>query len=70
MVDQLDIFKFICKEFWSFVFGKQVDNLKTNHRGVYVLQVQDFPWSSRFSGDSMAPDNAKLTILVPHKIVL
>lgn len=66
MTDQLEIFKFICKEFWTFVFGKQVDNLKTNHRGVYVLQVQDFPWSSRFAPDSMAADNAKLTILVSN----
>lgn len=64
ITDQLEAFKFICKEFWTFVFKRQVDNLKTNHRGVYVMQVQDFPWSSRFAADSMAPDNAKLTILV------
>lgn len=63
--DQLELFKFLCKEFWNLVFGKQIDNLKTNHRGVYVLHVLDFPWSSRFAGDAMAPDNAKLTILVP-----
>ncbi|KAJ1559778.1 Trafficking protein particle complex subunit 33 [Cladochytrium tenue] len=30
--DNLEIVKFICKDFWISVFRKQVDNLKTNHR--------------------------------------
>jgi trafficking protein particle complex subunit 6 len=30
--DQLDVIKFICKDLWSVVFKKQIDNLKTNHR--------------------------------------
>jgi hypothetical protein len=30
--DNLDVIKFLCKEFWSEVFKKQVDNLKTNYR--------------------------------------
>jgi hypothetical protein len=29
---ELDCVKFICKEFWSAVFRKQVDNLRTNHQ--------------------------------------
>ncbi|KAG2489042.1 hypothetical protein HYH03_012480 [Edaphochlamys debaryana] len=36
--DTLEIIKFVCKDFWQALFKKQVDNLKTNHRGVYVLQ--------------------------------
>ncbi|CAH1262469.1 trafficking protein particle complex subunit 6b-like [Branchiostoma lanceolatum] len=36
--DELDIMKFICKDFWTSVYKKQVDNLRTNHQGVYVLQ--------------------------------
>lgn len=24
--------KFLCKELWTLVFRKQIDNLKTNHR--------------------------------------
>ncbi|PIK34383.1 putative trafficking protein particle complex subunit 6B-like, partial [Apostichopus japonicus] len=28
---ELDIIKFICKEFWVGTFKKQVDNLRTNH---------------------------------------
>lgn len=31
-VTELDSMKFICKDFWMCVFGKQVDNLKTNHQ--------------------------------------
>lgn len=30
--DNLDVVKFVCKEVWMFLFKKQVDNLKTNHR--------------------------------------
>lgn len=30
--DQLDVFKYICKEYWHALFRKQIDNLKTNHK--------------------------------------
>ncbi|CAA7057523.1 unnamed protein product [Microthlaspi erraticum] len=32
--DHLEAIKFICKDFWSEVFKKQIDNLKTNQRQV------------------------------------
>jgi hypothetical protein len=32
LIEQLDIIKFICKEFWKEVFNKSIDNLKTNHK--------------------------------------
>lgn len=35
--DALDTIKYLCKELWTALFRKQVDNLKTNHRGVFVL---------------------------------
>ena len=38
----LDVLKFICKEVWTAIWDKQVDNLRTNHRGVYVLQDNVF----------------------------
>lgn len=31
-VDTLDVIKFLCKDMWTLVFRKQIDNLKTNHR--------------------------------------
>eukprot|EP00475_Leptophrys_vorax_P031171 TRINITY_DN4714_c0_g1_i1.p1 TRINITY_DN4714_c0_g1~~TRINITY_DN4714_c0_g1_i1.p1 ORF type:complete len:193 (+),score=3.14 TRINITY_DN4714_c0_g1_i1:136-714(+) len=50
--DHLDVIKFICKDFWAEVFKKQVDNLKTNHRGVFVLQDNKFRWLTRISADA------------------
>jgi len=37
--DTLDVIKFLCKDLWSLVFGKNIDNLKTNHRvsSAYVI---------------------------------
>jgi hypothetical protein len=47
--DHLEIMKFICKEFWMALFQKQVDNLKTNHRGIYVVTDNSFRWVSRMN---------------------
>ncbi|KAJ3187080.1 Trafficking protein particle complex subunit 33 [Gaertneriomyces sp. JEL0708] len=51
-LDQLDVVKFICKEYWISLFKKQIDNLKTNHRGVYVLTDNNFRWFLRMSTDN------------------
>lgn len=40
--DTLDAIKFVCKDIWAACWDKQVDNLRTNHRGVYVLQDNAF----------------------------
>jgi Transport protein particle (TRAPP) component. len=40
--DELDTMKFICTDFWSSINKKQIDNLRTNHQGVYVLQDNAF----------------------------
>ncbi|KAJ3179844.1 Trafficking protein particle complex subunit 33 [Geranomyces variabilis] len=55
-LDNLDVVKFICKDFWIALFKKQIDNLKTNHRGVYVLTDNNFRWFSRMSGDGTSAD--------------
>ncbi|KAI2642556.1 BET3 family protein [Xylaria nigripes] len=47
--DTLDAIKFVCKDLWMLVFKKQIDNLKTNHRGVYVLTDHAFRPLSRVS---------------------
>ncbi|KAM4108530.1 hypothetical protein ACB094_03G051600 [Castanea mollissima] len=36
--DHLEAIKFICKDFWSELFKKQIDNLKTNHR---YMQIEE-----------------------------
>lgn len=38
----LDLIKFLCKDVWTAVFRKQIDNLKTNHRGTFVLSDNSF----------------------------
>lgn len=47
--DNLDVIKFLCKDLWTILFKKQVDNLKTNHRGVYVLTDNSFRPFARMS---------------------
>ena len=32
MTEQLDVMKWLCKDFWGEVFRKGIDNLRTNHR--------------------------------------
>jgi len=50
--DTLDVIKFLCKDLWMLVFRKQIDNLKTNHRGVYVLTDNSFKPFSRMSTEA------------------
>ncbi|KAH9819210.1 transport protein particle component-domain-containing protein [Melampsora americana] len=40
--DSLEVIKFICKDLWLSIFNKQVDNLRTNHKGIYVIQDYGF----------------------------
>lgn len=47
--DELDTMKFICTDFWSAVYKKQIDNLRTNHQGVYVLQDNGFRFLVKIS---------------------
>ena len=47
--DELDLMKFICKEFWMCIYRKQIDNLRTNHQGVYVLQDNNFRFLNKVS---------------------
>ncbi|XP_010247249.1 PREDICTED: trafficking protein particle complex subunit 6B-like [Nelumbo nucifera] len=56
--DHLEAIKFICKDFWSELFKKQIDNLKTNHRGTFVLQDNRFRWLTRMS---ISPTNTDLS---------
>uniref|UniRef100_A0A6B2LNY0 Trafficking protein particle complex subunit 6B n=1 Tax=Arcella intermedia TaxID=1963864 RepID=A0A6B2LNY0_9EUKA len=50
--EKIDIIKFICKDFWIELFKKQIDNLRTNHKGVYVLTDSKFRWIVRLSTDT------------------
>ncbi|TFY79161.1 hypothetical protein EWM64_g4851 [Hericium alpestre] len=70
--DTLDTIKFICKDLWSTCWDKQVDNLRTNHRGVYVLQDNTFKPIARLSswdGRADAARRAKLYVAMPAGII-
>ncbi|TWW57230.1 trafficking protein particle complex subunit 6b [Takifugu rubripes] len=56
--DELDVMKFICKDFWTSVFRKQIDNLRTNHQGIYVLQDNTFQLLSQLSAGKQYLDQA------------
>lgn len=62
--ETLDAIKFICKEIWVACWDKQVDNLRTNHRGVYVLQDNSFKPISRLSSWEGRADAVKRARLV------
>lgn len=47
-LELLNIMKFVCRDVWKLVYGKQMDNLRTNHRGTFVLIDNNFKNFSRF----------------------
>jgi trafficking protein particle complex subunit 6 len=51
-VETLDLIKFLCKDIWMAAFSKQIDKLRTNHKGTYVLHDFNFRWLSRLSSSS------------------
>ncbi|TFK28418.1 TRAPP complex subunit trs33 [Coprinopsis marcescibilis] len=57
--DTLDAIKFVCKDVWNSMFNKQIDNLRTNHRGVYVLQDNTFKPIQRVSSHLGRADAVK-----------
>ncbi|KAF8139764.1 NO signaling/Golgi transport ligand-binding domain-containing protein [Boletus edulis] len=70
--DSLDAIKFVCKELWVSCWDKQVDNLRTNHRGVFVLQDNTFKPISRISswqGRSEALKRAKIYVALPVGLI-
>eukprot|EP00605_Chrysophyceae_sp_TOSAG23-4_P000706 GSChrysophyteH1.ASY1.ANO1.790.1 assembled CDS len=47
--DDLDCVKFICREFWESLFGKKIDKLQTNRKGVFVLLDLQFKWIEKYT---------------------
>jgi trafficking protein particle complex subunit 6 len=65
---ELDRIKFLCKDFWQIVFKKHIDNLRTNHRGVYVLYDARFRWLLTLSGPG-ALEHAQDYIHFPRGLI-
>ncbi|ORY89030.1 NO signaling/Golgi transport ligand-binding domain-containing protein [Leucosporidium creatinivorum] len=58
--DPLETVKFICKDVWIALYDKQVDNLRTNHRGVYVLHDNAFRPLAKVSGSGDDKEVARM----------
>ncbi|KAG6828991.1 hypothetical protein H0H92_006063 [Tricholoma furcatifolium] len=70
--ETLDAIKFICKDIWVACWDKQVDNLRTNHRGIYVLHDNAFKPISRLSswqGRADAVKRAKLYVAMSAGVI-
>ena len=46
-IKNLEFIKYICKEIWTYVFGKPIDKLQTNHKGTFYLTDLNFKFFSR-----------------------
>ena len=59
--DPLEVMKFLCKELWFGMFGKQVDKLQTNHDNK-LLQIHALTWleSALYNFPSLDPSNNQL----------
>lgn len=56
--DDLETMKFICTDFWTSIYKKQIDNLRTNHKGVYVLQDNAFRFLANLSNSTQYLEEA------------
>lgn len=45
--------KFICTEFWKYIFSKPVDNLRTNNSGTFIFNDDGFKFIARVSNHDM-----------------
>ncbi|CCH60355.1 hypothetical protein TBLA_0C05570 [Henningerozyma blattae CBS 6284] len=70
-MDILLIMKFICRDVWKQLFEKQIDNLKTNHRGTFYLldynyiPIQEFAIDEDESLDASANEERLLALVAP-----
>ncbi len=68
----LDIIKFLCKNLWVAIFGKQIDKLQTNHKGIYVLYDNNLLGLSNVSldyEDAEAVSVTKKLFIMPCGII-
>jgi hypothetical protein len=49
MKTELDVVKYLCKDFWLAVFSRKIDKLQTNNKGVYVLHDNNFLFLRKLS---------------------
>lgn len=60
---ELDMIKFICKDFWDEIFRKKIDKLQTNKKGVFFLFDNSFRWLEKHASNDEATREAAATLL-------
>ncbi|XP_056682796.1 uncharacterized protein [Spinacia oleracea] len=65
--DHLEAIKFICKDFWSEIFKKQIDNLKTNHREIKEKEIRRVNLEKRVRSQKEERKPMCFTPPNPHK---
>lgn len=67
--EQLDVIKFLCKDVWQIAFMKHIDNLRTNHKGIYLLQDNSFRAFANMGKSAEEQEKAKLLIAFPCGVI-
>uniref|UniRef100_A0AC35TT39 Trafficking protein particle complex subunit 6B n=1 Tax=Rhabditophanes sp. KR3021 TaxID=114890 RepID=A0AC35TT39_9BILA len=65
----LEIMKFVCKDFWSYAFAKQADNLKTNNQGIFVIFDNSFSFLVNFSKGKQFVESCGIHLALPSGII-
>lgn len=63
-MDLLSVMKFICRDVWKQMYGKQIDNLKTNHRGTFYLLDYEYRPIQAFALDDQSTEE-ELAMIKP-----
>merc|ERR1711968_307522 len=56
MRDHLEIMKFVCKEFWTTVYKKEIDQLKTDYNGTFLILDHRFRGLGSFMGAAVTKE--------------
>ncbi|EGD78123.1 hypothetical protein PTSG_09001 [Salpingoeca rosetta] len=66
---ELDVIKYLCKDMWQVIFQKQIDNLRTNHKGVYVLHDNQHPMLTHLPRTIPIDENVQLLLAYPCGVI-
>ena len=44
ITEPLEIVKYICKDLWTYTWGKNADRLRTNYEEMYQIEDNKFKW--------------------------
>ena len=58
-----DIMKFLGRDVWLFVFGKQISKLQTNRKGTFLIDVEDIKFHHNLIHDKNGQEETLETIL-------